>query len=526
MGANMTIVEANFLDKVITYLSPKLGQERLMQRSQLALVGGYTGGKIDRASLSRYNVHAGSATTDIIYDLQTLRARSRDQSRNAPIAIGAINTTVSHVIGTGLSYTPSINAKRLGLSQEQADAWQEDVKERFNHWAISKDCDLARNLNFYEIQELTFRSMLDSGDVAIVTPLIQRAGVGQLALQIIEADRICNKDRKPNSSTLVEGVELDQNTGEFLKLHIAKKHPADAKGSNEWTILPLRGSETSRKNVLFLFEHLRPGQPRGVPFIAPIIEPLKQLQRWSDAELKAAVDSAMFSVFVKMDHEAFDSLFDDDAKGLVIDKASAWSGEMESGKAVNLLPGESIESPTPGRPNPAFDPFWQAMVRQIGMTLGMPFEVLTMHFQSSYSAARAALLMAWKMYRKRRDFISTNLCQPIFELWLENEVVQGRIRAQGFFSSPIIRAAWCGAVWTGDGPGSIDPAKEVAAAKARVELEISTLEAESILHDGVGFDVKHKQRAKEMAMQKRDGTYIPPAGAAAAPEPKNKNQDD
>lgn len=513
--SKLKIVEANLFDKAITYFSPKLGQQRLMARSQLAMVGGYTGGKIDRASLARYNVHAGSATTDIIYDLKTLRARARDQSRNAPIAIGAINTTVSHVIGTGLSYTPSINAKRLGLTQEQADAWQEDTKDRYSLWAISKDCDLARNLNFYEIQELAFRSMLDSGDVAIVTPLVQRECSAQLALQIIEADRICNQDNKPNSDTLVEGVELNPNTGEFLKLHIAKKHPADSKGKNEWTPISLRGGKTGRKNVIFLFEHLRPGQPRGVPFIAPIIEPLKQLQRWSDAELKAAVDSAMFSIFVKMDHEAFDSLFEDEAQQAVIQKGMEWSGEMDSGKAINLLPGESIESPTPGRPNPAFDPFWQSMVRQIGMTLGMPFEVLTMHFQSSYSAARAALLMAWKMYRKRRDFMSTNCCQPIFELWLENEIVQGRIRAPGFFASPLIRAAWSGAVWTGDGPGSIDPVKEVAASKGRVELGISTLEAESILHDGIGFDVKHKQRAKEMKMQKQDGTYIPPAGSPA-----------
>jgi NAD(P)-dependent dehydrogenase (short-subunit alcohol dehydrogenase family) len=247
------------------------------------------------------------------------------------------------------------------------------------------------------------------------------------------------------------------------------------------------------------------------------MEPLKQLGRWSDAELNAAVVSGLMATFIKMDPEAFDSLYDEDAQGAIIDSASKWSGEMESGKAINLMPGESIESPTPGRPNPAFDPFWTAMVRQIGMALEMPFEVLVMHFQSSYSAARAALLMAWKAFRAKRDLLAKTLCQPVFELWLADEVAQGRINAPGFFADDITRAAWCAAIWTGDGPGSIDPAKEVTAAKMRVELGISTKQAESIAHDGVDWAQKHEQRVKEINAEKADGIYIAPAGSPVPP---------
>jgi capsid protein len=153
------------------------------------------------------------------------------------------------------------------------------------------------------------------------------------------------------------------------------------------------------------------------------------------------------------------------------------------------------------------------MVRQIGMALEMPFEVLVMHFQSSYSAARAALLMAWKAFRSKRDLLAKTVCQPVFELWLADEVAEGRISCPGFFANDIIRAAWCAAIWTGDGPGSIDPTKEVTAAKMRVELGISTKQAESILHDGVDWEQKHEQRVKEINPEKRDGIYVPPAGS-------------
>ncbi len=43
----------------------------------------------------------------------------------------------------------------------------------------------------------------------------------------------------------------------------------------------------------------RPGQRRGVPVLAPVIEALKQLGRYTDAELVAAVVSGLFTVFVK-----------------------------------------------------------------------------------------------------------------------------------------------------------------------------------------------------------------------------------
>jgi len=522
------LLQQNLLDKAITYFAPGLGIRRQTQRAQLALSGGYTGARIDRAQLSRYNPTAGSPNTDTIRDLPALRARSRDQMRNAPVALGALNTQVSHVVGTGLTYTPAIDAKFLQLSPEQAAEWSADTKRRFEAWAESPDCDLARELDFYGIQELGFRSFMESGDCFVITPRVPRAGRGmQLALQLIEADHACNPDGKPDTDTLVAGIEVDPNTNEKIAVHFAKKHPgAHNKNGNIWQRVAMRGAGTGRRNVLHIIKPLRPNQVRGVPWIAPILEPLKQLGTWSDAELNAAVTSALMSVFVKMDSEAFHEVYDEEAQDGYVERASKWSGQMESGKAINLLPGESIETPTPGRPNPAFDPFWTAMVRQIGMALEMPFEVLVMHFQSSYSAARAALLMAWKAFRSKRDLLAKTLCQPVIELWLADEVAAGRINCPGYFADPIVRAAWCSAIWTGDGPGSIDPGKEVDAAQKRVDLGISTKQAESIAFDGVDWQQKHDQRVKEINAEKRDGIYVPPAGSPVQPEKSAPEPDD
>ena len=54
----------------------------------------------------------------------------------------------------------------------------------------------------------------------------------------------------------------------------------------------------------------------------------------------------------------------------------------------------------------------------------------------------------------------------------------------------------------------------IAAAKERVALGISTLQAESILHDGVDWETKHAQAVKEAAARREAGLAVP--GAAAA----------
>ena len=525
-------LEPNLLERALSRIAPKTAQRLHKDRMQFEVqasfgrgMGGYIGARRDRAATAEWNPGGGSPATDISPDLPMLRDRSRDQMRNAPVAVGGLNSDVLHVVGSGLSYTPAIDAEQLGISEERARAWTMDAKARFKAWAESTDCHLQRQLDFYSITELAYRSWLESGDVFVMTPMIEREGEKMLALQVIEADRVCNPNRLPDTDTLQDGIEVDAVTGEAVAIHVAKFHPGDFRGrANTWQRIPVRG-ETGRRNVLHLFDCLRPGQVRGVPWIAPILEPLKQLNKWSDAELNAAVVSSIFTVFVEMDHNAFQEIFDDDSATRLVNEAQKWSGKLESGKAINLLPGEKADMKTPGRPNPAFDPFWTAMVRQMGMVLGVPYEVLVMHFQSSYTAARGAFMMAWRRWYQRRDKIAKGLCSPVLDLWLANEVTQGRIASPGFFADKTVRAAWGAAMWTGDGPGSVDPVKEVTAAKMRVELGISTLQAESILHDGQDWDAKHRQRAKEVEAQKRDGT-LPAEPAAAAPDPERKRDDE
>ena len=529
----MKTVKPNLFDRAIAAFAPRIAARRMQARMALAYAGGYNAARRDRPGLGGWNPLAGDPNDELIGDLPALRARARDLARNAPLAGAALNVQVTNVVGTGLSMQAQPDAAALGISDDDAREWADHAEREWRLFAESTNCDVTRTQNFYGLTALVFRSSLESGDALALLPTIRRPNHPYgLSVQIIEADRVCNPDWKPDTDTLIAGIELDQWGAPFA-YHVSNKHPGaiGRVAGAKWTRVTAFGSSTGRRNALHLFDRRRPGQVRGVPCLAPVIEPLKQLQRYTDSELQAAVVNAMFAVFVKMDAEAFDTLFDDNGKSSYLQNATQWDGSIpdvnldKPGKAINLLPGESIENGGPGRPNELFDPFVQSIIRQVGSTLEIPFEVLIKHYTSSYSAARAALLDAWRFFRGRRDWLAGAFCQPIYEAFLDEAISSGRIVAPGWFADAARRKAWAKAAWVGDGPGAIDPVKEVSAAEQRIALGISTRSAESILHDGIDWRAKHKQRAIEEKARRDDGLSGQPLPAAAA-EPDADEEDD
>jgi len=497
---------------------PLAGNDRLSHAGMMAF-GGMTGtSRMARSPrFSNWRPQLLDADGEAEYELADLRAFSRDLERTAPVATGAIETRVSHIVGTGLSLQSRIDAQELGLSEEQASDWQSFTERRFEMWAESQYVDRHAELCFYEQQQLALRSHDSSGDVFVLLGDKARDDWPfRLTMQIVEADRVSNPDGRMNTARMVDGVERDVD-GEPVAIHVARYHPGRiiAGTANSWERILYRGT-SGRRNVLHLKETKRPGQTRGMPILAPIIATIKQLTRYTDAEVDAAVNSAALALFLTMDGETFGdaSIFTDEEREKML-AAANWDGTVESGRAVNLMPGESVTSPTPGRPNPNFDPFFGAMLNICSMGIGIPKEVLAKAFNASYSASRAALMDAWRTWKIKRDWLARRLCQPVYEEWLADAVALGIIQAPGFFADPFIRYAWSRSSWCGDGPGALDPLKEATAAEKRIEVGITNLPEEVVAYDGGDWETKHKQSSRVMAARVRDGLQVPPSGPPA-----------
>lgn len=512
----------NLLDRTIAYFSPRTAVKRAAARRALQFVNsGYSEGGASwrRKSLRGWTAFSSSPKEDIDLNLDTLRHRSRDLFMNGPIGRAAINTNVTNVIGPGLRLNARIDAEFLGLSEEEADAWEQQVEREFELWAQSKHCDALRINDFYDMQAIAFLGCLLNGDAFCI---FKRGKAEKwmpytLRLHLIEADRISTpsqfatagsiEGKNPkNNNQIISGVEIDKE-GAIVAYWICNTyHQSFVNQKREWKRIEAFGKETGRPNILHLMHAERAEQRRGVPYLAPVIESLKQLTRYTESELMAAVVSGFFTVFIKTSAPSSEFPLGDmlrDEEKVAADDPTKY--EMGYG-AVNVLnPGEEIEIASPSRPNSQFDAFVTSMTRYIGAALEIPQELLQKAFTSSYSAARAALLEAWKMFRTRRAWIAKEFCQPIYEEWLAEAVAIGRIKAPGFFSDPAIRRAWCQAEWNGPAPGQIDPLKEVQAAEKRIEIGLSTRERETIEITGGDYDRNIKQLARENRQMQEAG---------------------
>ncbi|GAQ24228.1 phage portal protein [Tepidanaerobacter syntrophicus] len=500
----------NILDRAIAVFSPERALKRAVARKQLDILNsgyGHHGASRTKKSLVGWISKGGSPKEDIDKNLPILRERSRDLYMGAPLATGALKTMRTNVVGAGLQLKAQIDADFLGMSDEEAEAWEELVEREFSLWASSVSCDAQRMNNFYELQQLAFLSQLMSGDCFALLPVIPRPGMPyDLRIQLIEADRVCDPQPKPPDKDISGGVEIGKN-GEVVAYYIAQKHPLSADiGQNEWVRVEAFGRVTGRPNILHLMEAERPEQRRGVPILAPVIESLKQLSRYTEAELMAAVVSGMYTVFIETKSPTTEiPLGESVPEEYQVDIEDENTYELGNGAIIALGEGETIKEANPGRPNSAFDGFVVAVCRQIGAALEIPYELLVKQFTASYSASRAALLEAWKMFRMRRSWLASDFCQPIYEEWLAEAVAKGRVPAPGFFSDPIIRKAYSEAEWNGPSQGQIDPLKEVKAAAQRVSEGFSTRAKETVELTGGDFYKNHRQRVREEKLRREGG---------------------
>jgi capsid protein len=145
--------------------------------------------------------------------------------------------------------------------------------------------------------------------------------------------------------------------------------------------------------------------------------------------------------------------------------------------------------------------------------------VLLKAFNASYSASRAALMDAWRTYKVRRFRKAGRLCQPVYEEVIADGVAMGHVTAPGFLSDPMIRAAWLGSFWSGDGPGALDPTKEATAAKLRIEMGQTTLPEEILAYDGGDWETKHRTSARVHDERVEAGLESPIMGQPAALPP-------
>ncbi|MBI2818132.1 MAG: phage portal protein [Acidobacteria bacterium] len=443
----------NWLDQAISWVSPERGLRRVRARRAAEIVRmAYEGARLDRRTRT-WITTGNSANAEIGSALVRLRERSRDLIRNNPYAARAVDEIVGNAIGTGI--TAQARSDKDKLAKTIQSVWLDWIEE----------CDADNQVDLYGIQDLVARTVFESGECLVrfrVRP--EKDGLKvPLQLQVLEPDYLDeSKTQETDTGYIIQGIEFDL-VGRRTFYWLFKQHPGDVtRTSRKGNFLSER---VPAEEVLHIYRKKRPGQVRGVPWLAPVIITLRDLDEYEEAELVRKKIEACFAAFVTQP----EGVEGPPIAPTTTDSETGHKVEtFEPGMIEYLRPGEQITFANPASTAGAYREFVATKQATIATGLQLTYEQLTGDLSRvNYSSYRAGLMSFRSGIESFRWLTFVKMfCQPVWDRFLRIAALAGQIpEPEGM-----------GCEWTPPGFGSVDPYKDAVATLTQIRTGQKTWE--------------------------------------------------
>lgn len=425
--------------------------------------------------------------------------RARDLCRNNAYARAACDAFAAAVVGAGIK--PSSLLPDAEDKAEVARAWLE--------WTDEADADSLTD--FYGQQALAARALFEAGECFVrFRPRRLRDGFSApLQVQLLEAEMVpWDLNRTEPSGTVIRcGIEFNP-IGQRVAYWFHRRHPGDF--ADPRVLVDDLYVRVPASEVLHLYQPLRPGQIRGVPWLTPAMVSLKLLDDYEDAELERKRLAAMFAGFITTP-APLDPVLEEAEEEPGGDLIAA----LEPGLMQKLLPGEDVKFSEPADVGGTYESFLYRQLTRISAALGMPYHGITGDLrQTNYSSIRAGMVeFRRKIEQLQHAVFVFQLCRPVWARWMEAAVLSGRLPfATGFAASPrtYLAVKWITPAWAW-----VDPLKDRQAEQLAVEQgwksRSDVIEAEGYDPEEVDARIKADQE-REAAL----GLALGPRGAPPA----------
>jgi capsid protein len=411
----------------------------------------------------------------LFIDYWTLRQRSYKLFTENRYAKGLIGRLLTNEIHRGLILESTPTASILDKTDDFINSWTDDVESKFDIWADNKKLvSYDHQSNFGQIQIDIRKTALLSGDVLIV--LRQHPVLRTPVIQLIDGGNVRTPIEKITDNEVRHGVEID-NFGRHKAYYIRDtKDPSEIKSIR----IPANGTKSGRKIAWLVYGHkIRVGDVRGMPILGILLQALKELDRYSDAEQRAAVLNAIIPLFIK---KGKDKPGTTPITGGAVrrDTVNADTGSDTGQKTYNIdkqIPGLILEDLQYGeepvsfntmRPNINYGVFEEAVMASFAWANEIPPTIYRLAFNSNYSASGAEI-NELKMYLdKIRWLQGSDVNKPIYENWLISMSLTGLIEAPELLESwrdPtkfLISGSWFSSEWSGAIKPSLRRREELA----------------------------------------------------------------
>lgn len=405
----------------------------------------YQGGS-KSTRLSRWYTNSTDADTAIFGSITTLRDRARDLRRNNPYVARAVSAIANNTIGSGIK--TQIKGSREASLQL---SWDE--------WTKSKEFSYEKDKNYYQMQNLALQSMVESGEV-LIRRYVDIKRKYPYCYQMLEGDYIDtsrDNQRTETNNRILQGIEYNE-MGQKVAFWLYENHPGNYSTA---TFSNIKSVRVPAEDVRHLFRTDRPGQTRGVTWIAPVMIRVKDLDDYEDAELMRQKIAACFAAFVK------------DISGDIESEDECDMGDKIEPAMIEFLPpGKDVVFPNPPTVE-NYKEYTTKNLKAIATGLGVSYEVLTFDLSdTNYSSGRMGHLefnrniQTWRQHTFIPGFID-----PIVEDFKDMISLLGGNAQEHTFSHVQPRREM------------IDPVKEVPAMINAIRGGLTPL-SEAILSNG------------------------------------------
>lgn len=436
-------------DRVIEKLSPKWALGRVQARAAFDQLSRHYEAAGSGRRNSGWNKTGSDANRAIGGALPTLRAISRDLRRNNPWARRAIEVIAANTVGWGIEGKPTFDG-------DAPDALRDAATRAWLQWANTPACDYDGRTPFRGLQRLVMEAVAESGEALIVRePTLDPRLPVPMRIRVLEGDYLDHQrdGMMGEAGPIVQGIELNER-GERVAYHLYQTHPG-GQMVHKQRFVPIR---VPAERVIHVYRVERPGQMRGVPWLAPVIARIKDFGLYEDAILEKAKVEACFGALVT----------DFEGQATALGKPGTQGGDyldaLEPGMIEYLPPGKDVKFAQPTS-NSNHESYSKTSLQGVAAGANVTYEDLTWDFSNvNFSSARMARLSHWRSVESwRHDMLVPTLCDGVFGWWAQ--------LAASLNNWPRTPSA----LWSAPPMPMIDPAKEGKAAKDAIRSAIKTL---------------------------------------------------